>query len=247
MKKTKSSLRIVLLLAAVSLMIYAVQILVFGSPHDTLFYALQDIAFLPLQIAIVTVVLGRYLKSREKEERLAKINIVINVFFSDAGTDLLMSLLSFSNIRKDISLKLNVKADWTDNLFLETVEYYKNLDFQIKCGAEQLKTLKLQMKSKRDFLIQMIENPNLLEHETFTDMLLAVFHLAEELTARKDFADGNTSDMKHLSLDIQRAFQTLLIQWVEYMRHLRLEYPYLYSLEVRKNLFLKEGSIEVNG
>ncbi len=70
MKKVNSSFFIVLLLVLFSVLIYAIQLIVFESPRDTGFYILQDFAFLPLQIAIVTVVLGRYLKSREKTERL---------------------------------------------------------------------------------------------------------------------------------------------------------------------------------
>lgn len=95
MKKVKSGFLIVLLLALLSGLLYSVQIIVFESPHDTGFYILQDLAFLPLQIAIVTVVLGRYLKNSEKTERLEKISMVINAFFSEAGTDILISLIGF--------------------------------------------------------------------------------------------------------------------------------------------------------
>lgn len=246
MKKVKSSFLIVLLLALLSVLMYAVQLLVFDSPRDTGFYILQDIAFLPLQIAIVTVVLGRYLKSREKNERLKKISIVINAFFSEAGIDILTGLTGFNKNYDDISVKLNVQTDWTDNMFSKTVKYFENADMQIECNVEQLEALKELMKSKMDFLIRMIENPNLLEHDTFTDMLLAVFHVTEELLARDLFEEDSKADMLHLSNDIQRAFKSLLIQWIEYMRHLHVEYPYLYSLMVRKNPFFKERSIMIS-
>lgn len=243
MKKVKSSFLIVLLLALLSVLMYAVQLMIFDSPRDTGFYILQDFAFLPLQIAIVTVVLGRYLKSREKNERLEKISIVINAFFSEAGIDILTGLTGFNKNYDDISVKLNVQTDWTDNMFSKTVKYFENADIQIECSVEQLETLKVLIKSKLSFLIRMIENPNLLEHDTFTDMLLAVFHVTEELLARSKFEYDNKADMAHLSNDIQRAFKRLLIQWVEYMRHLHAEYPYLYSLAVRKNPFCKKKSV----
>ncbi len=246
MKKQKSSFLIVLLLALLSVLMYAVQIMIFDSPRDTGFYILQDFAFLPLQVAIVTVVLGRYLKSREKTERLKKISVVVNTFFSEVGTDIITGLKVFSKNCIDISIKLNFQADWTENMFSKTVRYLENADIQIECSAEQLETLKVLMESKRTFLIRMIENPNLLEHDTFTDMLLAVFHLTEELLARGGFKDDSKADMIHLSNDIQRAFKTMLIQWVEYMRHLHTEYPYLYSLEVRKNPFYTGRSVMIN-
>lgn len=240
MKKIKSSLLVTIILALLSVLIYAVQLMVFDSPRDTGFYFIQDLAFLPMQIAIVTVILGRYIKNREKSERLKKISMVINAFFSEAGDDILTGLMGFSKNRDEIIKNLNFNTDWKDRQFSKTIQYIKNLDIQIVCSSERLEALKGILKSKRDFFIRMIENPNLLEHDTFTDMLLAVFHVTEELLARDAFREENTADMAHLSNDIQRAFHTLLFQWVEYLRHLHTEYPYLYSLEIRKNPFSKK-------
>lgn len=172
-----------------------------------------------------------------------KICIVINAFFSEAGIDILTGLTRFNKNYDDISVKLNIQTDWTDNMFSKTVKYFENADMQIECNVEQLEALKELMKSKMDFLIRMIENPNLLEHDTFTDMLLAVFHVAEELLARDMFEEDSKADMVHLSHDIQRAFKRLLIQWIEYMRHLHVEYPYLYCLMVRKNPFFKKEAL----
>jgi hypothetical protein len=47
--------------------------------------------------------------------------------------------------------------------------------------------------SKRDFLVALMENPNLLEHESFTDLLWAVFHLVEELAVRLNPFDPDAS------------------------------------------------------
>lgn len=245
MKKVNSSFLIVLLLVVLSVALYIVQLCVFRSPRDTVFYVLQDIAFLPLQIAIVTVVLGRYLKNREKTEKLKKINMVINAFFSEAGTDVLKKLAGFSNNFEEVRPYLDVQLDWSDKDFSKTIRYVANADFHIECKPDELGSLKELLRNMRDFLIRMLENPNLLEHDTFTDMLLAVFHITEELIARDEFKDEDVADMAHLSIDIQRAFRTLLIQWVSFMKHLRSEYPYLYSLEVRRNPFCKDNCITI--
>ncbi len=245
MKKLNSNFIIVLILLILSVFLYTVQILIYDSPRDTGFYIFQDLAFLPLQIAIVTIVLGKYLKSREKAERLKKIYVVINAFFSEAGTEILMNLAIFNTNCDDIRPKLDVQADWTESIFSKTIKFLLNADLQIDCTAKRLGTLKELMKSKKDFLMKIIENPNLLEHDTFTDMLLSVFHLLEELTARSSFEEGCGADMAHISNDLKRAYKTLLIQWVEYLRHLKSEYPYLYSLEIRKNPFFQDRSVVI--
>ncbi len=47
-----------------------------------------------------------------------------------------------------------------------------------------LTDLKRFLTDHRDFFLRLLENPNLLEHERFTDLLWAVFHLMDELSHR---------------------------------------------------------------
>ncbi len=41
----------------------------------------------------------------------------------------------------------------------------------------------------------------------------------------------------HLSGDIRRAYSILITEWLAYMKHLKSDYPYLFSLAVRTNPF----------
>jgi hypothetical protein len=77
----------------------------------------------------------------------------------------------------------------------------------------------------------------LLEHDTFTDMLWAIFHVADELQSRDDLKTLPKSDLDHLSIDILRAYKLLILEWFDYIKYLNREYPFLYSLAIRKNPF----------
>jgi len=104
--------------------------------------------------------------------------------------------------------------------------------------------LKNFLKSKREFLLRLLD-PNILEHETFTNLLWAVFHLTEELLYREDLAGLPDSDYEHLSNDIIRIYKILFDEWLRYVEHLRREYPYLFSLVLRTNPFNPEASVVV--
>ena len=97
--------------------------------------------------------------------------------------------------------------------------------------------LKSFFLAERDFLIRLLENPVLLEHESFTELLRAVFHLAEEMAYREDFDTLPHTDRAHLAGDMNRAYRLLVGQWLSYMEHLRMHYPYLFSLALRTNPF----------
>ena len=77
----------------------------------------------------------------------------------------------------------------------------------------------------------------MLEHDTFTDLLWAVTHLTEELACRENCGDLPETDLQHLTGDMKRAYILLVHEWLDYMQHLKQNYPYLFSLAVRMNPF----------
>ena len=85
----------------------------------------------------------------------------------------------------------------------------------------------------------------MLEHESFTNLLWAVFHLTEELIHRHNLRKLPETDYQHLSGDIKRVYHLLIAEWLDYMKHLKKGYPYLFSLAMRTNPFDADASIEV--
>jgi hypothetical protein len=93
--------------------------------------------------------------------------------------------------------------------------------------------------------LHLLGNPNLLEHETFTNLPWAVFHLAEELGIRKNVSLLPENDYEHLLGDIKRVNVLLISEWLDYMKHLQEDYPFLFSLAVRTNPFNPDAKAEV--
>ena len=102
------------------------------------------------------------------------------------------------------------------------------------CDLEGLKNHLVQEKR---FLLSLLGNQALLEHEAFAELLWAVTHLGEELEARRGLVDIPSSDAAHLANDARRAYTQLCAQWLDYVRHLQSDYPFLFSLAVRTNPF----------
>jgi hypothetical protein len=96
-------------------------------------------------------------------------------------------------------------------------------------------------------MLRLLENPTLMEHELFTDLLLAVFHLTQELTHRKKVTDLPATDQAHLAGDVKRIYGLLVYEWLDYLHYLKLNYPYLFSLAIRTNPFDEKASPIVTG
>ncbi len=234
-----------IILVAISAIFYLAQIAVFGRSEDTFFYLLQDLSFVPIQVLLVTLILNELFKRREKAELQKKMNMVIGVFFGEVGTGLISSLSSFDTGWADVSLHLVFTKDWSGDDFNGAIRQVRAHEFTIDARLGDLDSLKGFIMEKRSFMLGLLENPNLLEHESFTELLWAVFHLAEELAKRDGLKSLPATDYEHLSGDIRRAYSLLLSEWLAYNRHLKDDYPYIYSLVMRTNPFDPKASVEV--
>jgi len=114
--------------------------------------------------------------------------------------------------------------------------------YAITAGPEELAEVKGFLESRRMFLLRLLENPNLLEHEEFTALLRAVLHASEELGYGDSLEDLPETDVKHLAGDLRRVYAILIRQWLQYLWFIRRAYPYLYSLAIRKNPFDSSAS-----
>jgi hypothetical protein len=232
-------------LVVISTLLYVEQIHIFHAPRDTFFYLFQDLAFVPIQVLLVTVIVDRVLRTRERMALLMKLNMVIGSFFSEVGTGLLKFFLEFDEDIGAIREKLIVRNDWADRQFSACLKDVKAYAVRVNCSKGDLPVLKEFMTGRREFLLGLLENQNLLEHETFTELLWAVFHLMEELSVREDVRNLTRPDCEHIAGDIKRAYVMLIAEWLAYMKHLKHEYPYLFSLAVRMNPFDSNAAPEV--
>jgi hypothetical protein len=234
-----------LILISLSALFYFIDYLIFKDLQHIIFYLIGDIAFLFLSVLIVTLVLQRFLEFRDKQSILKKLNMVIGTFFSEVGTELISKSSHFDTELAGVGKQLVITKDWTDKEFMRVRKNLKGYEGGINSRSGSLGELKDFLVSKRPFLLNLLENANLLEHESFTELLWAVFHLTDELAHRKDLSKLPDADYQHLSGDIKRAYRQLIMQWLDYMRHLMHDYPYLFSLAMRTNPFDADASVEV--
>jgi hypothetical protein len=236
MKNYRGLTLIALALILVSLVIYLIHFLVFNDLKDVLFYTVLDLAFLPIQVLLVGIVLDRILTRREVNEKIQKLNMVVGTFFSEVGRELAALLLNSTDQKAKIIEALDVTSKWNEPEF-SRAQVLATKDQDIRFDKIDLKALKSLLSGKRAFLLILMENPNLLEHERFTDLLLSAFHLTEELETRPSMENLPPQDTAHIQVDIDRVYRHLVIEWIDYMRHLKANYPFLYSHYLRIHPF----------
>lgn len=242
-KSVQSQILSALLLILLSIFFYTLHYVLFHDAHHIFLYLVGDVAFVFIEVLLVTLIIHKVLQEREKRSILKKLNMVIGAFFSEVGGPLLKALTTFDTKLDTLAQALQVNVRCTTQDFQTMRQVLAQHSYQVDAGRGALTHLDHLLSDKRDFMVRLLENPTLLEHDQFTELLWAVFHLTEELAHRPDYSQLPDNDLVHLSGDIKRAYQILVRQWLDYLEHLKQDYPYLFSLALRTNPFDSNASV----
>ncbi len=245
MKKIRWEFKFAFILVSLSAVLYCTHFFFFNDINHIFLWSMTALAFLPINVLIVTLFVNSILIKHRKEVSLDKISMILGVFFSDGGTPLLKFLSKYDPEIKEIKKELVVKDDWSEKKFHDVIRTLRKHNFDIDFKKVNIKRLRSILIDNKRFFVRLIENPNLLEFDSFTNLLKAVFHLTDELEKRKGIKTSTKKDSEHLKKDILRVYEALVTEWIHYMFYLNKNCPYLLSISMRTNPFDDKASIIV--
>jgi hypothetical protein len=244
MKNNRSKSLIFVAILCCAFLIYILQILIFKKPQDTFFYLLQDLAFLPIQVLLVSIIITEWLREKEKKALLNRMNMVVGAYFCEVGNQLMKKFSACHSGINRMNDEFHGNDAWDTSFIDRLLADIGSMNWEIDIQQGDIEDLKAFLISKQSFIVGLLQNANLLEHERFTDLLWAVTHLTEELNFRKNLNSLGQLDSAHLNTDLKRAYQLSLQEWVHYMGHLKRDYPYIFSLYQRMNPFDCQARVE---
>ncbi len=109
-------------LVALSLTLYGAHYLIFHDEHHLFIFFIGDLAFIPVEVLIVTLIIDQMLESREKQRRMEKLNMVIGTFFSTMGTSLLSMFSRSDPGIGSLQRQLVIGNDWDMRRFDEVLK-----------------------------------------------------------------------------------------------------------------------------
>lgn len=244
--KAKFSILMVVLI----IVIYGSNYLVLGDAEHIISYVWTHLGFIPVDILLVAFLLDEIIERKEKEAMLEKLDMLMSTFFSEVGNDLIKQLSTVNEHKANTENLKSIKT-WDEEDFDNKLNELKESSVRFKAEIspeereEFLDSLRTLLASKRELIINLINNPNLLEKEEFTSLITAILHLDEELEHRKDLALVNDTDFNHLNGDMERVYNILIHEWVYYLKYLYKHYPYMIALMIRTNPFDETADVYV--
>jgi len=140
-----------------SFLVYFVKFIILGDPENTYFYVFNALGFLPINVLLVTLVLNELLSVRARRERMEKLNMVIGTFFSEVGTDLLHMIAQKDTGIARVADSLKIREEWREEDFERTRELFSLYRFHAVVERQDLESMKVFLKEKRNFLLRLME------------------------------------------------------------------------------------------
>ncbi len=231
----KHTLLIALGLIGLSVVLHYIHVQIFHDPHHMLMFLMGDIAFVPLEVFLVSLVIDRFIERREHQKQMSKSHMLVGLFYQELGSALLKAIVSWD--RASVFKSVDVNARWGKEEYGRLKRELSSHEYKIRTELVDFDTLFKLIDSRQSLIVGLITNPVLGEHESFSDSLLSVFHLLEELNQR-ELPTLTDDDISHLKVDLERVYRNLALGWAEYMAYLQKDYPFLFASAVRTNPFI---------
>ena len=228
MKKFKHYFVVSLILIFLSAVMFFIHYLVFGQAVNTAYYSLMNLCFIPINSLVVTIMLEKLIDYRAKKDRIEKINMLVGIFFTEVGGKLMHLIIDADKDAK------NYITNFEDlNKIKKSLYEY---DYKVDMNYIDLCTIKNILVEHSNLFVTLISNESILQHQIFTDLLMSVIHLRDEIIfMEKD--NGLELNINHLENDVIRVYKNISIQWISYLEYLQKSYPFLYNNAIRVNPF----------
>lgn len=166
-----------------------------------------------------------------------RVDAIIGIFFSEIGNRLLRSFCSLDANCSYYTKYIPAEQKWSSSDLADLLKRLSGHGHTIDLKHTDIDALKALLNDKFDILLKLLENPNVLEHEEFMNLLHATIHLREEFLLRDNSGDLSAADLAHIIEDSRKVYLLLTKQWVSYMYRLKDRYPYLFSMAIKNHPF----------
>ena len=109
-------------LVTLTLLLMTVHYLLFQDSRYLFTYLLADLAFIPIEVLIVTLVIDQMLESRERQQRLEKMNMVIGISSPGSGPRCSPCSPRADPCPGPLQSQMVAGTDWTSDRFREAHE-----------------------------------------------------------------------------------------------------------------------------
>lgn len=241
MKPVKAKLtvkQLILLLLCASALLYAIHYLIFRDLHHLAIFGLHELAFVPLEVILVTLGLDQLVEKTHREEARSKISIIETLYFNESGGTMLRYLTSFDPDAARLRELLQVTEDWHSSDFRQAIRQLKSYPFLLDLDRIDFFGLHYHLSQRHEYYRSMLENPALTQSEAFTEMIMKIYLLWEELDGRTNLYQLPEKDRNYLAELLHEIYRELTEYWLDNVYNHSIHNRFRLHRAIESNPFL---------
>ncbi|MBR5391125.1 MAG: hypothetical protein IK141_07525 [Clostridia bacterium] len=216
MKSFKLTMRqLIGVLVICSLILYVVHYLIFRDFHHIAIFFVHDLAFLPLEVILVSLGLDRLIESTHENEIKSKTSIIETLFFNESGSRILRYLIRFDPDAKKLATMLNLSMDWRPSNYAAAGRQLKLYPFELDADRLDFYGIHYHLNEHMAFYRNILENPAMTQSNRFTEMVMNIYLLGEELEGRTDLYNLAEADRRFLGELLRQIYRELTEYWLD--------------------------------
>lgn len=228
---------LIIALLCLSAFFYVLHYLIFRDFHHIAIFALHDIAFLPIEVILVSLVFERVLDEAHHEEQRGKANMIQSIFFNESGFDMLRYLVMCDPNSHNLCSAMQVTEEWQRPDFEKAIRFAEQYTYSLSPERIDFFALHYHLENRHKYFLKVIENPALMDHENFTDLILSMYHLWEELDYHTDLYQLSEKDKDYLCSITGEIYQLLTREWLLNVIYTKKHHQHRLAHAVRVNPF----------
>ncbi|MDO4373502.1 MAG: hypothetical protein Q4D08_07850 [Clostridia bacterium] len=241
MKPVKAKLtvkQLILLLLCASALLYAIHYLIFRDLHHLAIFGLHELAFVPLEVILVTLGLDQLVEKTHREEARSKVSIIETLYFNESGGTMLRYLTSFDPDAARLRELLQVTEDWRSSDFRQAIRQLKSYPFLLDLDRIDFFGLHYHLSQRHEYYRSMLENPALTQSEAFTEMIMKIYLLWEELDGRTNLYQLPEKDRSYLAELLHEIYRELTEYWLDNVYNHSIHNRFRLHRAIESNPFL---------
>ncbi len=241
MKPVKAKLtvkQLILLLLCASALLYAIHYLIFRDLHHLAIFGLHELAFVPLEVILVTLGLDQLVEKTHREEARSKVSIIETLYFNESGGTMLRYLTSFDPDAARLRELLQVTQDWRSSDFRQAIRQLKSYPFLLDLDRIDFFGLHYHLSQRHEYYRSMLENPALTQSEAFTEMIMKIYLLWEELDGRTNLYQLPEKDRNYLAELLHEIYRELTEYWLDNVYNHSIHNRFRLHRAIESNPFL---------
>ena len=207
--------QIVCLLLCTSVVLYVLHYLVFRDLHHIGIFFLHELAGMPLEVILVSLFFDKLIEKTHEEENKSKLSIIETLFFNESGGNMLRYLSSFDPNFQQLSAVLAVRMDWKSVDYQAARLHLKDYPFHLDVEKVDFFGLHYHLDERHAYYRNILENPALTQSNEFTELVMKIYLMWEELDCRTDLYNLDLHEKHYLGELLTEIYEELVVYWLD--------------------------------